>query len=81
VGIAVDANNVYWTNQGVCPDDGGPCSGAVMKVPVTGGTPVTLASGEYSPTSIAVDDTSVYWLNQAGPGGTANGAVKRLTPK
>jgi hypothetical protein len=75
-GVAVDSTSVYWTNSGVGTSDG-----AVMKVPIGGGTPTTLASG---PTSfgIAVDATSVYWVS---PGTIENnysdGAVFRLTPK
>lgn len=55
---------VYWT-------DG--CSGTVMSVPLAGGTPTTLASGQ-TPTDIAVDGSSVYWTNNGG-------TVMKLTPK
>lgn len=63
IGIAVDATNVYWTNQG----------GSVMKVPTSGGTPTTLAADQGAPFGIAVDDTSVYWTNITG-----NHAVMRV---
>jgi hypothetical protein len=58
-GIAVDAQRVYWTNQGQG-------SGSVMSVPVGGGTPTTLASGQGAPFAIALDPTNVYWANLTG---------------
>jgi hypothetical protein len=66
--IAVDATHVYRTNND---------EGTVMKVPLAGGTPVTLAvepscSGV---SAIAVDATSVYWTN------SGDGTVMKLTPK
>ena len=51
--IAVDATDVYWTAAS---------SGAVLKAPLVGGTPTTLAFG-VRPDCIAVDATSVYWTD------------------
>jgi hypothetical protein len=65
-GLAVDGANVYWGNTN---------GGTIMKVPIGGGTPVTLATGQ-SPQFVAVDGTSVYWTNS-----TADGAVRKVTPK
>jgi len=72
-GIALDATNVYWTNN---------VGGTVMKVPTGGSAPTTLASGQSAPHGIAIDATSVYWTNT----GTAinsytDGTVMKLTPK
>jgi hypothetical protein len=71
-GIAIDSTSVYWLSG----NDGG----SVWKVPIAGGSPVELVTGQsalagggngFGP--IAVDDTSVYWGN--------GNALMRLTPK
>ena len=59
--MAIDATNVYWTNSGTSSKSY--LDGAVMMVPISGGTPTTIASNQTYPNSIAVDATSVYWTN------------------
>jgi hypothetical protein len=54
-GVAVDAANVYWTNNTE--------SGSVMKVPIVGGTLTALAWNQFLPTDIVVDAKNVYWTN------------------
>ena len=75
-GIATDGTNVYWA-EGSCDEDAGDLctTGTVQKMPVDGGTPVTVVSGwPYSGLSaVAVDATSVYW--------TSGNSVMRWTPK
>jgi hypothetical protein len=52
-GIAVDGANVYFADyQG----------GAIMKVPIDGGSAVVVASGT-SPLGVALDDAYVYWTD------------------
>lgn len=57
-GIATDGSHVYWTNAAA--------SGSVMKVPLRGGKPMTLAGSLTSPDGIAVDESHVYWTSSSG---------------
>ena len=45
-----------------------------MKVPIGGGTPTIIASGQSFPFGIAIDDTYVYWTNN---GTNAGGTVMK----
>jgi hypothetical protein len=59
-GIAVDASNVYWGERTYGP----PSSGAVRKLALAGGTPVTLTSdASHWPYRLSVDASSVYFTN------------------
>jgi hypothetical protein len=60
--VAVDAQNVYWT-------DGD--ARKVQMAPKNGGGPVTtlVADEEGPPVAIAVDDVNVYWGSDGGHGG------------
>jgi hypothetical protein len=62
-GIAVDATNVYWTDN---------VNMTVTKMPSAGGTATILATGQGSPYDIALDATNVYWLN------SGSGSVVKL---
>jgi hypothetical protein len=62
-GIAVDSTNVYWV-AGTADAS----SGAIMIVPVAGGTPTVLAPESGAPAHIAVDASFVYW-GDIGPNG------------
>ena len=55
--VVVDSTSVYYSSYGF----GSTVEGAVMKVPIAGGTVTTLASGLGEAISIAVDSSNVYW--------------------
>jgi hypothetical protein len=64
-GVIVDADNVYWSAE---VDDGSPSAvGAVMKAPIGGGAPTTLATGLFGMGPVAVDAENVYWTVIATP--------------
>ena len=73
--IAVDANNIYWTNydNGTAVSGGGSTtSGTVVQASLSGGNVTTLASGLEDPYGIAVDATNVYFTTYGG------GRVKKV---
>jgi hypothetical protein len=65
--IAVDADGIYWT---VPSQDG-----VLQKMSLDGTTETTLASHQRGPWPLALDATSVYWIN------TEAGTVMRLRTK
>jgi hypothetical protein len=67
--LTIDGTTVYWASQ---------TTGTVFKAPLDGGAVTTLASGQDDVIAIAVDETSVYWLNN---GNGSPGSVMKLTPK
>jgi hypothetical protein len=71
-GLAVDAKNVYWTNNGDIVFHGPRRNdGAVMKAVIDGTSPpVAIVEKLFGPFAIAVDATSVYWANGVTPTGT-----------
>jgi hypothetical protein len=72
-GLAVSSGFVYWINRSTdlsCSD------GTVMKMPVTGGTPMVVAGGQASPAGLALDGDSVYWVNQGHDDGTGGAVMK-----
>ncbi|HVW25550.1 MAG TPA: hypothetical protein VHC69_09275 [Polyangiaceae bacterium] len=72
--LAVDATSLYW----IAETDSYTLK--VMKVPLRGGDPTTIAEEQGGSGGITVDDTSVYWTTSLGAKAGV-GAVMKLTPK
>lgn len=80
--LTSDGVHLYWLNRGDSNTNG-----ELVRAPLDGGPPEVLAQGLYLPQTIAVDDTSVYFITHGPPAipkGVADltgGAVRKLTPK
>jgi hypothetical protein len=72
--IAIDDTDLYFSTE-VYGNPPSTSYSSVAKVPLTGGTVTTLASGLQSAETIAVDATTVYFLQSSG---TTSGSVQSL---
>jgi hypothetical protein len=63
VGFAVDSTSIYWSSL---EDTTELPPFSVMKAPLSGGSPITLASAVGQPSAVAVDGASVYWVDSDG---------------
>jgi hypothetical protein len=53
-GLAVDANYLYWANDG----------NSIMRAPLNSAfIPETIVTGQSVPVALAVDPTHIYWSN------------------
>jgi hypothetical protein len=58
----------------------GSTDGAVMMVPINGGSPVTIASGQIAPVALAVDSVNVLWFdNGNADAGFTNSSLLRAS--
>ena len=57
-GVAISSTDVYWTDtmSGAMQP-----AGTIMMVPIDGGTPTTLVSGQDYPVELVADNTRIYW--------------------
>src|SRR6202035_1952307 len=65
--VAVDATTLYWSS---------PVAETISSIPIAGGAVTTLATHQGNPHEIAVNHSSVVWLNVGNDGGP--GAVVSL---
>jgi hypothetical protein len=66
--LRLDSGQLYAALEG----GNGPY-GSILRVPVTGGRPTLVASAQWGVSDLAIDATSVYWINFGSP--TGDGAV------
>ena len=55
--FAVDQSNFYWITY---------MEGGVRKIPLTGGTPTSVAENHGNPYSMVSDDKRIYWTTVDG---------------
>ena len=67
--LAIDGTHLYFVEYHVTPT----ISWDIRRLPLAGGAPLTLASGQVQPAGLALDDHFLYWVNS-----TATGAVVRV---
>ena len=71
VAVDFDAGYIYWTTLGFPPDyDGG-----VMRALLDGGEVTLIASGQAFPQTLAINETSVFWVDADA------GAIWEATPR
>lgn len=63
--LAVGGTDLYWVGYGR----------KVVRVPLAGGRPATIAEGHWGAASVAVDDLRVYWTLHERAGGQWRGGV------
>jgi hypothetical protein len=77
VQVAVDSTSVYFTTS-FGSIYGDLSLNKVVKMPLAGGTPVTLASGFQNPWGIAVDASYVYWAVGGTNGNPIDGTIMKM---
>ncbi len=61
--LQIDSTSAYM----LASTETGTDATTVLKVPLSGGTPVTLASDDEYASALAVNGTTVYWVDSVGP--------------
>ncbi|MDE3083132.1 MAG: DUF5050 domain-containing protein [Acidobacteriota bacterium] len=60
-GVAVNATYIYWADYS---------AGTIMRADLNGDNVTTLVTGEFDPSSVAIDASHIYWVNWLTSGGT-----------
>ncbi len=71
VRLAIGGANLYWTEK---------ATGKVRAMPIGGGAITEVATGQRTPTEIAVDASAVYWANQGDGTAASSQVLKKALP-
>ncbi len=71
VRLAIHGPSLYWTER---------ATGKVRTMPIDGGAITDVATGQRSPTEIAVDADGVYWANQGDGTAASSQVLKKALP-
>jgi hypothetical protein len=74
LGIAMDADYVYWADAG----NTGQQNGAMRRLARAGGAAEEMASGLGEPWLITSDDVALYWVDRYSEGGNNYGRIMKL---
>jgi len=80
VGVAVDAENLYWSTSGTGPANAPVGDGKIFsckKEGCGGAPPVVLATGNVFAGQMTVDDVAIYW-NEFGSLNGTDGKVRKV---
>ena len=76
--LLTDGTNLYWTRPATFSNGAYAADGAIMKVSVSGGTPVPLATGLVVPQGSAIHGGYVYWVSAPQNAGAMAGSILRV---
>jgi hypothetical protein len=72
--VTISGSTLYWSDEGTQAN--GYLDGDIQYLPTTGGSGGTLITGLASPTGLASDSASLYWI--ACNGSTGTGSVQKM---
>jgi len=84
--FAVDGTAAYWVNTATGGSCTAACRWAIVRVPLDGGAPSTLATADARVAGLAVDASTVYWVQEGSGPVSADGngpedSAVRAVPK
>lgn len=74
--VQVTSDGIYWSNSTNC-DESDTRPGSIQALPLSGGTPVPVATNETCAGAIVTDVDYVYWTRTLGPDGVGDDSIVR----